>query len=151
MADYESEIQQLLYDQLIGNTTIKTAIGYSAGDVRVYLEWNEADQATISSTKKGYIVIETLQEDAPVGEKVEVNQRAILHLYTALTDRATRKTVRDAIKALFQNTEGGGGLEEQWSTTSYLVWTKTGGVGQPYEDRGLLVVPVYIDLRYIEQ
>lgn len=151
MADYESEIQQLLYDQLVGNTTIKTAIGYSAGDVRVYLEWNEADQATISSTKKGYIVIETLQEDAPVGEKVEVNQRAILHLYTALTDRATRKTVRDAIKALFQNTEGGAGLEEQWSTTSYLVWTKTGGVGQPYEDRGLLVVPVYIDLRYIEK
>lgn len=150
MADYESEIQQLLYEQLIGDSTIKTAIGYTAGDTRVYLEWNDSAQVSVSSTKKGYIVIETLQEDAPVGEKLEVNQRAILHVHTSLTDRATRKTVKDAIKALFQNAEGGGGPEEQWTTTSYLVWTKTGGVGQPYEDRGLLVVPVYIDLRYIE-
>lgn len=145
MADYDSEIQQLLYEQLTGSSTLDTLFGAD----KIYLEWNSADLVKVTSTVKGFIVIETLEEDAPVGEKLEVTMRAILHLYTAQTDRATRKSAVSAIKTLFQSSQGGGGPEKNLTTTTYLVWTKMGGIGSAYEDRGLLVVPVYLDIRYL--
>ncbi len=146
---FETEIQELIYNVLIGDSLLQGYLGGGVSDLRVYLDWNEDDLPECTPTEPGWIGIESLPEDAPLTEKLEVFQRVILHIYTLTSGGTTRLNIRKRLVVLFHASGGSNGIwKGQTATTTYSVKSKGGGVGIPYDYRGLLVLPYYIDIRF---
>jgi len=146
---FESEIQELVYNILIGDAALAGYLGGGVSDKRVYLEWNEEDFPECTPTKPGWIGIESLPEGAPETERQEVSQRIILHIHTLPSGATVRQNIRKRLVVLFHASGGGTGIwKVQTATTTYTVNSKGGGVGNPYDYRGLLALSFYIDIRF---
>ena len=144
---YDNEIQELLYDTLVADTSLKTALGGGTTDKRIYLEWNSDDLPKLSGTKPGFITIGTMGRSEALGEKHEVEMISTLRLYTRPDDRTTRTSVLARIEALLYAPSGE--IHRGFTTDSYLVFTKDGGVDDPVIENGVLVTDVNIKISYL--
>ena len=59
------EIEDWIKAKLVADTT---PTGYLGGSDRVVLSWEESDELNLTTADPGFIVIEMLRNDAPVGE-----------------------------------------------------------------------------------
>lgn len=144
---YDNEIQELLYDTLIADTSLQTALGGGVSDRRIYLEWNEDDLPKLTSTKPGFITIKTMGRSEALGEKQQVEMISTMRFYSKPEDRATWSSVIARIGALLYAPSGE--IHRTFTTDTYMVYTKDGGVDDPVPENGVLVTDVNIKISYL--
>lgn len=104
MAEYESEIQELIYGTLVGDTVLSAYLGADETDCRIILSLNNSEIKRISVAKPAYIAIETMPIPAPVflGNGIEERtQRYCLHIFSKPENRELRAIIEERLRSLF--------------------------------------------------
>lgn len=142
---YDSEIQELLYDTITGDSTL---MGYVGGTSMVRLEEDTREAIKVSATNRP-IVIECLPRRGPIGNKNEFSQRALIHVYIRPKDREAKEQIINRLSALFHNYADGGPASKVFTTTSYRVFTRDGGVDKNPISRDKQAIIFYLEIKWI--
>lgn len=100
MGLFESEIQELIYDTLTTDSTLRDLLGADGSDKRIYLAWPEGE-ITVDELKPAYIVIETMPAEAPIRIGSNVDdwaQRYCLHIFAEPEERELRGDIEERLR-----------------------------------------------------
>jgi hypothetical protein len=97
---FESDIQELIYDTLVADSTLGGLLGADVSDTRIYLAWPEGE-ITVDGEKPAYMVIETMPAEAPIRIGSNVDdwaQRYCLHVFAEPEERELRGEVEERLR-----------------------------------------------------
>ncbi|MBN2224959.1 MAG: hypothetical protein JW765_09820 [Deltaproteobacteria bacterium] len=103
MALFESEIQELMYELLVGDSILLAYLGGDSIDTRVRLSPSDLEPPKISTIKPAYIIIETRPAPAPIhlGSGVdEWTEQYCLHIFTKIENRDLRAAIEGRLREL---------------------------------------------------
>jgi hypothetical protein len=101
MGPFESEIQELIYGILTGDTALVAHLGGEVADKRIYVSLNDTETQKMSETKPAYVVIETMPAPAPIRLGSGIDdwaERYCLHVF----GRPENRDLRAAIEGRFR-------------------------------------------------
>jgi hypothetical protein len=104
MSLFESEIQELVYVALTGDSTLSAYLGADPLDTRIYLPFNDIEAPKISAAKPAYIVIETMPTPAPIRLGCGIDDRTepyCLHVYIKPENRDLSAAIEGRFRKLF--------------------------------------------------
>lgn len=103
MTVFESDIQELVYGILTGDSSLSAYLGGDEIDRRINLSLSDSETQRISTGKPAYIVIETMPAPAPVllGCAIEERtERYCLHIFTKPEARDLRAAIEGRLRGL---------------------------------------------------
>ena len=103
MAVFESDVQELVYGILTGDSSLSTYLGGDEINRRISLSLSDSETQTISTGKPAYIVMETMPAPAPVllGSAIEERtERYCLHIFTRPEARDLRAAIEGRLRDL---------------------------------------------------
>lgn len=147
MAQFESEIQELIYETLTSDTALKGYLGADGSDPRVYLPWQDSDTAKVGELRPAYIVLETMPASPPVilGSGIDDwTQRYCLHTFTRPEERELQGNIQERHRADFHR--------KKFITESYIIYqTSEDGKEGELTDGGLLDNQYFISFQFLSR
>lgn len=138
MAPFESELQELVYGILVGDTALSAYLGADTIHGRIRLSFNDSEVERVSANKPAHIVIETMPAPAPMrlGSGIDDwTERYCLHIFTRPENRDLRAAIEERLRELLHR--------KRFTTARFIVY-------HVFEDgrEGVLTESGLLDYRY---
>ncbi len=135
---FESEVQELIYGVLAGDSGLAAFLGADTIDGRIRLSMNDMEVDKISSSKPACIVIETMPAPAPVRLSFGIDdwtERYCLHIFSRPENRDLRAGIEERLRDLLHR--------KSFTTARFIVY-------HVFEDgrEGVLTEFNLLDYRY---
>jgi len=137
--EFESEIQELVYEILTGDAILSTYLGGDVIGERIGLSLSNTEAQKISVAKPAYIVVETMSAPAPVYLRNGIDQwteRYCQHVFTKPENRDLRAAIEGRLRELLHR--------KSFTTDRFIVYDVS-----EYGREGVMTETGLFDYRFV--